>query len=202
MVAEPALAQLRPRRSPRLAAAGVLLACLGGLGGAMAYQQTTHANQVVVVSRTVPRGEVVQTTDLSVVTIGAAPGVRTIPGDQLGELIGKQALVDLPAGSLVGSGSVGTPVLEPGQAQVGLKLLAGRAPAQDLPAGTRVQVVQVSDGKQASKGLVVDAEVVTAPHTLADGSSELLDVAVPASVAAEVADLAARDLVVVIRKAS
>lgn len=201
-VAQPTIATLRPRRSPRLVAAGVLLAALGGLGGVMAYQQASHSNQVVVVAHSVPRGEVVQSTDLSVVTIGPAPGVRTIPGDQLTELVGKQALVDLPAGSLVGTGAIGTATLEAGQVQLGLKLQAGRVPVQSLPAGTAVQLVQVSSDKQHTKGLVVDAVVVTAPRTSTDGSSSLLDVAVPEGVSAEVADLAARDLIVLVRKAS
>ncbi len=189
-VAQPTIATLRPRRSPRLVAAGGLLAALG------------HSNQVVVVAHSVPRGEVVQSTDLSVVTIGPAPGVRTIPGDQLTELVGKQALVDLPAGSLVGTGAIGTATLEAGQVQLGLKLQAGRVPVQSLPAGTAVQLVQVSSDKQNTKGLVVDAVVVTAPRTSTDGSSSLLDVAVPEGVSAEVADLAARDLIVLVRKAS
>ncbi|MEL4504772.1 SAF domain-containing protein [Luteococcus sp. H138] len=192
---------LRPRRSPRLVAAGLLLACLGGLGGAMAYQEASHANQVVVMQRSVPRGEVVHATDLAVVTIGPAPGVHTVDAEQLPSLVGKQALVDLAAGSLVGAGSVGEPKLPAGSAQLGLKLAAGRVPVETMPAGTPIQLVEVTSDKHESSALVVDASVVTAPRTLPDGSSQTLDVAVPEAQASRVADLSARDLLVVVRKA-
>lgn len=185
-------------------AAGVMLACLGGLGGAMLFQQATHANQVVVVQRSVARGDVVRASDLGVVTIGTAPGVRTLPAEALDELVGQQALVDLPQGSLVGDGLVGTSSVPEGHAVLGLKLAAGRVPVQPLPAGTQVQLVQVGEAKGGAapqEQLVVLAQVVTAPREMADGSSQLLDVAVPGAAAQQVADLAARDLLVLVRKA-
>ena len=43
--------QLRARRNPRLVAIGVLCACVGGLGGAMAYQQAGQSHAVIVVQR-------------------------------------------------------------------------------------------------------------------------------------------------------
>lgn len=201
------VAHLAPRRSPRLVAAGLLVACLGGLGGAMAYQQASHANQVVVVQRTVPRGEVVRQTDLAVVTIGSAPGVRTTPAGQIGTLVGRHALVDLPAGSLVAPESVGDPRLPEGTAQLGLKLAAGRLPVEALPAGTPVELVEVSADKQGitstggSSSLVVEATIQTAGQASQDGSATVLDVAVPAAQAQRIADLAARDLLVVVRRA-
>lgn len=197
----PVAAHLRPRRSPRLVAAGVLLACLGGLGGALAYQDASHANQVVVMARTVPRGSTIGTNDLSVVTIGPAPGVHTVAGDRLRSLVGQQALNDLPAGSLVGQESVGQTALPQGAAQLGLKLGAGRVPNQAMPAGTPVQLVEVTGDKGASGELVVDATLVTAPQVLPDGSSHVLDVAVPQAQAQRLADLAAHDLLVVVRRA-
>ncbi|MGO4957609.1 SAF domain-containing protein [Luteococcus sp. Sow4_B9] len=194
-------AHLRPRRSPRMAAAGVLLACLGGLGAAVAYQQAAHSNQVVVVQRPVARGEQVQAGDLAVVTIGPAPGVRTLPAERLGSLVGQQALVDLAAGSLVGEGAVGRAALPKGKAQIGLKLVAGRVPNAELPAGTRLNLVEVTSDKAQSTGLVVEAEVVLAPELMQDGSTRTMDVAVPETQAERLADLAARDLVVVVRQA-
>lgn len=201
------VAHLKARRSPRLMAAGLLVACLGGLGGAMAYQQASHANQVIVVQRTVPRGEVLKQTDLAVVTIGAAPGVHTTPAEQLGSLVGRHALVDLPAGSLVAAESVGEPRLPEGTAQLGLKLAAGRLPAEPLPAGTPVDLVEVTADKQGvasttqSSSLVVEARIQTAGQPSPDGAAMVLDVAVPAAQAQRIADLAARDLLVVVRRA-
>ncbi|MEL4356500.1 MULTISPECIES: SAF domain-containing protein [unclassified Luteococcus] len=197
----PVAAHLRPRRSPRLVAAGLLLACLGGLGGALAYQRASHANQVVVVQHAVPRGELVRAQDLSVVTIGPAPGVHTVDANQLPSLVGKQALVDLPAGSLVGAGSVGQVRLAKGHVQLGLRLAPGRVPVEPMPAGTPVRLVEVTSDKQENSALVVEAMIVTAARTLPDGTSQMLDVGVPEAQAQRLADLSARDLLVVVRKA-
>lgn len=197
----PVATHLRPRRSPRLIAVGALLTCLGGLGGALAYQDASHANRVVVMARSVPRGGTIGSSDLSVVTIGPAPGVHTIAGDRLRSLVGQQALNDLPAGSLVGEESIGQATLPAGSSQLGLKLAAGRVPHQSMPAGTPVQLVEVSGDKGESGQLVVEATLVTAPQVLSDGSSHVLDVAVPQAQAQKVADLAAHDLLVVVRKA-
>lgn len=198
--AAPLAAHLRPRRSPRLVAAGVLLASLGGLGGAMAYQQASHANQVLVTTRTVPRGSELRPADLAVVTIGQAPGVHTVPAEQLSSLVGRHALVDLPQGSLVGASSIGELALPAGRTQLGLKLAPGRLPNQDLPQGTPVQLVEVTSDKAESTSLLVDAQVVVAPSTLPDGSTRVLDVSVPEAQAQRLADLAARDLLVVVRR--
>lgn len=197
----PVAAHLRPRRSPRLVAAGVLLACLGGLGGALAWQQASHANQVVVATRSVPRGATIGAGDLAVVTIGPAPGVHTVPASRMTSLVGQQALADLPAGSLVGQESVGHADLAPGTAQLGLKLGAGRVPNQAMPPGTPVQLVEVTGERGTSGQLVVEARLVTAPQSLPDGGSRLVDVAVPQAQAQRLADLAAHDLLVVVRQA-
>lgn len=202
----PGQVQLRARRNPRLIAVGVLCACVGGLGGAMAYQQAGQSHAVIVVQQPVARGEVIGADDLGVTSIGSAPGVSTVPSGRLAELVGQQALVDLPRGSVLGESSVGTVTLPVGQAQLGLKVGAGRLPGGELPAGTRVLLVSVPSGNaaQAAGGseprVQIEAHVVTAPKLLPDGQSWTLDVAVPESAAADVAVLSATDRVVVVRK--
>lgn len=197
----PVEARLKARRSPRLVAAGVVLACLGGLGGAMAFQEATHANQVVVVQRAVPRGEVIDAGDLAVVTIGSAPGVSTVPAGDLPGMVGRTALVDLPQGSLVGRGAVGEAVVPAGQAQIGLKLAAGRIPNQPMPAGTPVDLVEIQTDKQEFSELQVQGTVASAPVQTVDGAGWVLDVFLPQSQAQRVADLAAHDRIVLVRKA-
>lgn len=171
----------------------------------MAYQQAGQSHAVIVVQQPVARGEVIAADDLGVTSIGSAPGVSTVSSDRLAELVGQQALVDLPQGSVLGASSVGTVTLPAGQAQLGLKLGAGRLPGGELPAGTRVLLVSVPSGNatQPTGGetrVQLDAQVVNAPQLLPDGQSWTLDVAVPESAAADVAVLAATDRVVVVRK--
>lgn len=201
----PEAVQLRARRSPRLIIAGVLCACLGGLGAALVYAQATSSTQVLVVARDVARGEVVQTSDLAVVTVGSVPGVSTVPASELATLVGGEAHVDLPRGSLVGEGSVGEPVVAEGTSQLGIRLAAGRLPVKSMPAGTRITLVAVTGTRtgaaQESSTLKVAGHVVSSPVPLVDGSSYVLDVAVPQGVAQQVADLAAAEQLVLVREA-
>lgn len=199
--------QLRARRSPRLAAVGVLVACLGGLGAGTAWHQATSASSVVVVAQSIARGDEITRADLAVVTIGSAPGVSTVPASQLASLVGKHALIDLKAGALVPAGCVGEPVMAAGTAQLGLKLSAGRLPTRSIPSGTPVQLISVGSAKDAqdvglTPGKTYDAVVVASPTLQADGVSYVMDVSVAEGDAAEVAQLAAADQLVVVRKAS
>lgn len=199
----PDTVQLRARRSPRLVAIGVLLAVLGGLGAGAAWSQASHATTVVVAARAVPRGQVITASDLTTATVGSLPGISTIPGDQLANLIGQQALVELPAGAMVARGSIGAPQTKAGTAQLGLRVTAGRLPTHPIPVGATVLLVPVpTTGNQAPvTDKPIEATVVSAPEAMSDGVSWVLDVEVPESQAVVVARLAAAEQVVVVRKA-
>ena len=201
----PDAVQLRARRNPRLVIAGVLCAALGGLGAAVVHAETSSSAQVLMAARDVSRGEVVQTSDLAVVTIGSAPGVNTVPASELSSLVGGEARVDLPSGSLVGDGAVGEPEVAKGTSQLGLRLAAGRLPVKVMPAGTRVTLVAVTGTRTGADdgvpSLRVTGQIVSTPVPLADGASYVLDVAVPQASAQQVADLAAREQLVIVREA-
>lgn len=198
---QPPQPKLRARRSPRLIALGVLLACLGGLGAVLVQSQTSSTQSVVLMAHSVARGDVVERSDVTVVTIGTAPGVRTVPAAHIAEMIGQTALVDLPEGTLPGPNAVGTLNLPKGGVEVGLKVASGRLPLSDLPIGTAVQLVMVpADGAAASQARSVDAVVVAAPREVAEGGAWTLDVSVPAESAADVAVQSAREQLVVVRK--
>ena len=123
----------RLRRSPRLIVIGVLCACLGGLGGAVAWHRASHANQVLVMTRAVGQGEVVRTADVGLTSVAVDRAVATIPASQLDQIVGRHALVDLSPGQLLGSHSVGELRVAPGRARVGLRLAAGRLPTRRCP---------------------------------------------------------------------
>lgn len=200
---------VRDRRSPFLVALGLLCACLGGLGGAWAWHQASHAESVVVMTRAVPRGEVVRSTDLAVAQVSVGQRVSTVPASRLEQLVGGHALVDLPAGSLVAADSVGELPVPPGSSQVGLKLAAGRVPGQGLTVGVKVVVVAVGGDTPTGDGTgeagavtspeAVDA-LVASPPRRSDGGQVLVDVTVPSAQAAHVADLAARDRIALVRR--
>lgn len=184
-------------------AIGILLAVLGGLGAGAAWSQASQASTVVVARHAIPRGQVISASDLTVATVGSLPGVSTIPGDQLSSLVGQQALVDLPSGALVAQGSIGTPVTKAGTAQLGVRVTAGRLPTQPIPVGATVLLVPVpAAGNQApATTKPIEAIVVAAPQAMPDGVSWVLDVEVPEDQAAALAQLAAAEQIVVVRKA-
>lgn len=190
-----------------MVAVGLLLACLGGLGGAWAWQNASHAESVVVMASDVGRGQVVKRSDLAIASVSVAPGVTRTPADQLTDLVGRTALVDLPRGSLPGVESVGRAVVAPGRSQIGLRLGPGKVPATDLPAGTKVTLIEISPEAGAApqpsaRPLLAVAGVVTGSPRMIDGGAErLVDVEVASDHAADLADLAARDRVALVREA-
>lgn len=200
----PTRARLRVRRSPRWLAAGILAVALGGLGSAFGFVTIADTQPVLKVNRTIYRGELIGAQDISVVTIGRGSDVAAIPGDRLNQIVGKNAVTDLPQGSLLVEGAVGQVDLAPGMARVGLKLAPGRLPSTGMPAGTKVLVVAVSPpNAQASEETLpasVPATLTAAPVTAPDGSL-IVDVNLAANVAEVVARLAAADQVALVRQA-
>lgn len=197
-------AAVRSRRNPRWIAAGVLAMCVGGLGSAALYSQATSAAPVLRINQTVPRGQVVQETDLSVVSVAPVPGVVTVPANKRGEIVGLRALTDLPGGTLLAPNTVGKPPVREGTVHIGLRLAPGRAPSTPIPVGTRVLLIPVAgSGAGASEApaeTTFKAEIVSIPAPAPDGT-QVFDVAVAAADAARIARLAAAEQLVVVREA-
>ncbi len=192
--------RVRPRRDLRLIAIGVLAVCLSGLGAVWLYSSVTDAASVVTVLRTVHRDQVISEADLGLVSVPSVPGLETVPGERLAEVIGQSAHTDLVAGTLLSPRSFGPPVVSVGMAQVGLRLTPGRVPSAGLVPGTRVLLVAVArDGAELPELPSVPAKVASLGDAQPDGST-LLDVDVPQEQAEQVARLAANDQLVVVRQ--
>ncbi|CEG92164.1 Hypothetical membrane protein [Propionibacterium freudenreichii] len=195
-----AVPSLRARRSPRLIIIGVLCACLGGLGCAVAWHQATDARQVVVMVRAVPRGATIDGADLGTTSIGSAPGVATIGAEQLSTLIGTTALVELQQGMLVPASALGEETVRPGRHHVGVHLVAGRVPG-DLVAGSAVIISAApgptDDASFRAEQLSVPATIVGTPSRQSDGSWNF-DLDVPAGASLRIATLAAAGRLVVV----
>lgn len=197
---------LRARRNPRWLLAGLLAICLGGLGAAYVYTGVADAHSVLRVTRTVPRGQTISAQDLAVVSVGSTAGVDTVPADRLDDVVGQEALTDLPGGSLLVGASYGRSELAKGSVQLGLKIPAGRMPQRSMAAGVRVLLVPVASVTSAGAGkdpkaAPIEAVVAAVPVATIDATAWLLDVNVAADDAVTVARLAARDQLVVVREA-
>ncbi|MGL5405964.1 MAG: SAF domain-containing protein [Propionibacteriaceae bacterium] len=205
---EPQLArtrvQARARRNSRQIAVGVAAICLGGLGSAGLWVQAASSSQVVQLAHDLHRGEVVDADDFVAVTIGRVPQGATVPANQIATLVGRTALADLPTGSLLAPGAVGETSLTKDQIVVGLRLEAGRVPAQTLYSGTNVVLVGVAPaGQPADKAesKTIAAIVSTASALQPDGEITL-DVVVSRNDAVQTTKLAAANQLAVVKESS
>ncbi len=190
----PDAVHLRARRSPRLIGLGILAIVLGALGAAALYSMNTDLTNVVVMTRDVVRGDVIQATDLAVVSMPSGMQVNMSPADELQPMVGQQALSDLPAGSFPLARHLGQEPIPSGHSLVGIRLTSGRLPTADLPPGTKVQLISLAEDDD----MIVDALMASSPLLLDDGSGHLLDITVSDESAAAVASLAATDQLVLI----
>lgn len=195
--------RLRPRRNPRMILIGILCAALGALLLVWAWGEGQSTQEVIIVGRPIAKGEVVTAQDFAVTTIGSAVGAAVVPAERMKDLIGKTALVDLPAGSVLAPAAIGAPIVQPGMAHVGLRLPAGRLPSQALSPGTRVIILRVASDnfhEQTSEERF-EATIVGAPTASADGQHWLVDIALSEAQATRVAVLASSGQVALIRRA-
>lgn len=190
----PDTVHLRARRSPRLIGLGILAIVLGALGAAALYSMNTNLTNVIVMTRDVVRGDVIQATDLAVVSMPSGMQVDMSPADELQPMVGQQALSDLPAGSFPLARHLGEEPIPSGHSLVGIRLSTGRLPTAALPPGTRVQLISLAEDDD----MIVDAVMASSPILLDDGSGHLLDITVSDESAAAVAFLAATDQLVLI----
>src|SRR4051812_2415545 len=86
------------RRRPWVFALCAALVAAGALGTAFAFTSINDAQEVLVVSQDVKRGETIEAGDLSVVRVSVDPALTPVAGSQKAELEGSRAAVDLWAG--------------------------------------------------------------------------------------------------------
>ena len=135
---------LPARRRWARVAAGAVLALLGGWVFASLYQSAGERVEVLAVSADVDRFAEIQRDDLRMVRVAADPGVDTVRGGDVDDIVGRRAAVDLVEGSLLTDGQVlprGEDVVGDNEAIVGAELAPGDAPQSALVGGVDVQVV-------------------------------------------------------------
>jgi hypothetical protein len=127
-------------RRPGLIAAAVVLIVGFALSGALLVSRAGDSTEVLVVSRAVPAGHVIESGDLSAVRLSGS--VRAIDAADLHTVVGSTAAVGLVGGQVLNRDMLTTaPVPAAGQSMVGLALKPGQFPADGLAIGDRVLVV-------------------------------------------------------------
>ncbi|HEY3409645.1 MAG TPA: SAF domain-containing protein, partial [Propionicimonas sp.] len=91
----------RLQRRPLMVVVAVVLVCLGGVLGLLLWTSASSATEVVAVRAGVERGHLIAIEDLTTVRVTLDPSLRTLPGSALESLVGKRAVTDLAAGTLV-----------------------------------------------------------------------------------------------------
>lgn len=132
-------------RGPEVAL-GVLVTALFALGAVLWHLHSIEKIPALATATKIERGAVVSRTDLRIVYVPAGDGIARLDVDRLDSVVGRVALVDLPAGALVTPSLVADgATIGDGQAIVGLSLDPGAYPAMGLAPGDRVNVVRALD---------------------------------------------------------
>lgn len=162
----PSNATLEPPRGkvrvPELAI-GLFVMVAFALGAVLWHLNSVSKVPALAVSSSVKRGDTVRASDLRVVYIGSEDRVARLDESQSSEVVGRVALVDMPAGTLITRDFVADATnLKRGDGVVGLSLEPGQYPATGLAPGDRVDVVRSPEdggGSVESAVIVRDATV-------------------------------------------
>jgi SAF domain len=161
----------RHRRTPELVV-GVLLVVGGALASVLLATGGRDRTPVLALEADVRRGEVLTADDVATVLVGSDLSIAHLGEGEADVVVGRVALTDLPAGTVLAPEMVGAPVeqLAPGEGTVGLALEAGQLPSLRLASGDQVSVVAGADASSTrGAGVVRAAEVVAVEEITAEG---------------------------------
>ena len=148
-------------RLPELAV-GMFVTVACALAAVLWHLNATDRVPALAIATSVERGATIGPEDLTVVYVDSDHALARLDDGQASSVVGRVALVDLPAGMLVTSAVVADEAaLEPGDGVVGLALEPGGYPSMRLAVGDLVDVVQVGD-PTAAAGVVDDLVVARA----------------------------------------
>lgn len=143
----------RMRRRPAVAIATLAAAVLGALAIAWLWTSSDDATQVVVVTADVPRGAIIQASDLGTARITLDPLLAPIPAGRADELVGQRASTPLAAGTLVTESMVEAETLPgDGASLVPVALPPEQALGLGLEVGDSVKVVMTTPSGQEARG--------------------------------------------------
>lgn len=123
---------------------GAFAAVVGGWLFASLYLSADDRVEVLAVATDIGRFDVIDRSDLRVVTIGEDTDVASIPASRLDELIGRVASTDIVAGGLLVDGQLlpaGDRLVTADEAIVGVLVGPGDSPTTGMTRGAVVSVV-------------------------------------------------------------
>lgn len=167
--------------------------------------EVTTQQRVVMVVGDVAEGQSIEREDLAEVTVGSLGGATSVPADQMGVLVGQQALSDLRPGMLLPQGAVGAdPIPRPGHTLVGIRLEQGRLIAGELRPGSQVRLVvtpAASTGEPVTGEPRVFRATVISSEPAFDGAATVVNVEISTDQAPLVAVHAATGQLALVQEA-
>jgi hypothetical protein len=170
---------------------GTFLVALFALAGAWFYAQSTQSTGYLALSTDIRRGHEITVSDLTVFDISTESPLRGTPNISSESVIGKVALVDMAAGTLItGEQLADAAQIPAGQGIVGLALSPGEYPTRSLRSGDLVRVAVMPLGGQdlATAEVTVVADSATVIEVADGGGDELfISLTLPSELADQVA---------------
>lgn len=154
-------------------ALGALVLVVSALAALWLFTTSSERTAVLALANPIERGEALEIDDMVTVDVASDDPLVVLRPNQAGEMVGRIALTDLPAGVLVTPSQFATTsTLKAGEGIVGLDLTSGQVPSSRLTPGTTVSVIltptstgggteELSSGGAADLGeVLVDTAVV------------------------------------------
>jgi|GEM_PF-590940 len=194
---------VKVRRRPIVLAAGILTVVLSVLLGVYLVNGLRETQSALVTRVDLAPGQEITEADLETRTINADSGltVLTNPAD----VVGKQAVGTLAAGTLLHPGSITLQVLPPaGQSVVGVAVPFTRRPVEPLVRGDNVRVVDTprDQSDPPTQGPIATKGQVVAVRDYQEQGVTVIDLLVPSGEANWVAARSATNRVAVIKDAA
>ncbi len=139
-------------RLPELAI-GLFVMVGFALGAVLWHLSSVDQSSALAIAANVERGETITAADVRVVYVASDDVLATLGEGQMSQVVGRVALVDLPAGTLLTRDLVADAVaIEAGDGVAGLSLEPGQYPALGLAPGDIVNVVRAGDDATGEEG--------------------------------------------------
>lgn len=187
--------QSRRGRLPELAI-GLALMVGFALAAVLWHSSSSQKDPVLALAVDVARGDTIDAADLRVVYVASDDPITAVPQSASGEIVGRIAVTDLDAGTLVSRRLVADRVaLQQGDGVVGLALDPGQYPANGLLPGDKVNVVSAlgaTESADDSDVVIATGAEVFAVDSLGGPGRQFVSLRMPEDVANRVAASAER----------